>query len=41
MGNLTLNSVSLERLQNREQLLRSIDILRREVDADGTISELV
>ena len=41
MGNLTLNGVSLERLQNRKQLLRSIDSLRREVDADGTISELV
>jgi len=37
MGNLTLKGITLERLQQRKQLLSSVDRLRREVDADGTL----
>ncbi|MEZ6131969.1 MAG: DUF1501 domain-containing protein [Planctomycetaceae bacterium] len=35
MDNLTLNGVTLERLQHREQLLTSLDGLKRSVDASG------
>ncbi|MEQ9411344.1 MAG: DUF1501 domain-containing protein [Fuerstiella sp.] len=35
MENLTLNGVTLDRLQNREQLLTSLDGLKRSADARG------
>ncbi|MEZ6122284.1 MAG: DUF1501 domain-containing protein [Planctomycetaceae bacterium] len=35
MENLTLNGVTLDRLQNREQLLTSLDGLKRQADASG------
>ncbi len=37
MDDLTLNGVTLDRLQNREQLLTSLDGLKRNVDATGTM----
>lgn len=35
MDNLTLNGITLERLQHREKLLTSLDGLKREADATG------
>ncbi len=37
MDNMKLNDISLERLQDRRQLLASLDTLRRDVDASGTM----
>lgn len=37
MDDLTLNGVTLDRLQNREQLLTSLDGLKRTADASGTM----
>jgi hypothetical protein len=36
-GDLTLNGVSLERLDDRKRLLESLDCFRREVDAEGVM----
>jgi hypothetical protein len=35
---MVLNGITLERLEDRQQLLKSFDRLRRDVDANGTIS---
>ncbi len=37
MKNMTLNGISLERLQNRKLLLSKIDTLRRDIDITGTM----
>ncbi len=37
MDNMKLNGISLERLQDRRQLLTSMDALRRDIDAKGTM----
>lgn len=37
MANMQLNDVTLERLQDRRQLLTSLDNLRRDIDASGTM----
>ncbi len=37
MENMKLNDISLERLQDRRKLLASIDNLRRDIDATGTM----
>ena len=37
MDNMKLNGISLERLQDRRQLLTSIDTLRRDIDVKGTM----
>ena len=38
MDDLKLNGITLDRLQDRKQLLKSLDCLRREVDASGTLA---
>ncbi|MFN0198727.1 MAG: DUF1501 domain-containing protein [Planctomycetaceae bacterium] len=38
MGNLTLNGVTLDRLEDRKSLLKSLDGLKREVDANGALT---
>jgi hypothetical protein len=38
MDDLKLNGITLDRLQDRKQLLKSLDGLRREVDASGTLA---
>ncbi|MBX3420843.1 MAG: DUF1501 domain-containing protein [Pirellulaceae bacterium] len=37
MDNMRLNDITLERLQDRRQLLTSLDRLRRDIDGSGTI----
>lgn len=37
MANMKLNDISLERLQDRRKLLASLDTLRRDIDASGTM----
>jgi hypothetical protein len=37
MDDLRLNGVTLDRLQDRQQLLKGLDQLKREVDASGTL----
>jgi hypothetical protein len=38
MDDLRLNGVSLDRLQDRKELLRGLDVLKREVDATGMLA---
>lgn len=38
MANMKLNGISLERLQDRRRLLSSLDRMKRDVDATGTMS---
>ncbi len=38
MENMKLNDISLERLQDRRQLLTSLDNLRRDIDTSGTMA---
>lgn len=38
MENMKLNDISLERLQDRRQLLTSLDTLRRDIDASGAMA---
>ena len=37
MKNMTLNGISLERLEDRRQLLSAVDSLRRDIDISGTM----
>lgn len=37
LEDLTLNGVTLDRLQDRKRLLGGLDVIRREIDANGTI----
>lgn len=38
MSNMKLNGISLERLQDRRNLLASLDRMRRDIDASGTMA---
>lgn len=38
MENMKLNGISLDRLQNRKQLISSLDKLKRDMDASGTMN---
>ncbi|MEZ6078566.1 MAG: hypothetical protein R3C56_23705 [Pirellulaceae bacterium] len=37
MDNMKLNDISLDRLQDRRQLLTSLDTLRRDIDTSGAM----